>query len=61
MDLEDPMMEVVQTHIIPSEETIDADVVQVTKVKIGVTAKPFSQLFFYLKDFTMFFFLLKDF
>ena len=29
MDLEDPMMEVVQTHIIPSEETIDADVVQV--------------------------------
>lgn len=28
MDLEDPMMEVVQTHIIPSEETIDADVVQ---------------------------------
>ena len=35
MDLEDPMMEVVQTHIIPSEETIDADVVQVTKVKIG--------------------------
>ena len=35
MDLEDPMMEVVQTHIIPSEETIDADVVQVPKVKIG--------------------------
>ena len=29
MDLEDPMMEVVQTHIIPSEESIDADVVQV--------------------------------
>lgn len=29
MDLEDPMMEVVQTHIIPSEDTIDADVVQV--------------------------------
>ena len=29
MDLEDPMMDVVQTHIIPSEETIDADVVQV--------------------------------
>jgi len=28
MDLEDPMMEVVQTHIIPSEETIDVDVVQ---------------------------------
>lgn len=29
MDLEDPMMEVVQTHIIPSNETIDADVFQV--------------------------------
>ena len=30
LDLEDPMMEVVQTHIIPSNETIDADVFQVT-------------------------------
>ena len=29
MDLEDPMMDVVQTHIIPSNETIDADVFQV--------------------------------
>ena len=29
MDLEEPMMEVVQTHIIPSDETIDADVLQV--------------------------------
>ena len=29
LDLEDPMMEVVQTHIIPSNETIDADVFQV--------------------------------
>jgi len=28
MDLEDPMMEVVQTHIIPSDDTIDADVIQ---------------------------------
>ena len=30
LDLEDPMMDVVQTHIIPSNETIDADVFQVT-------------------------------
>ena len=29
MDLEDPMMDVVQTHIIPSNDTIDADVFQV--------------------------------
>ena len=29
MDLEDPMMEVVQTHIIPSDEQIDQDVIQV--------------------------------
>ena len=29
LDLEDPMMDVVQTHIIPSNETIDADVFQV--------------------------------
>ena len=28
MDLEDPMMDVVQTHIIPSNDTIDADVIQ---------------------------------
>ena len=35
MDHEDPMIEVVQSYIIPSEETIDADVVQVTKVNIG--------------------------
>ena len=30
MDLEDPMMDVVQTHIIPSNDTIDADVFQVS-------------------------------
>ena len=29
LDLEDPMMDVVQTHIIPSNDTIDADVFQV--------------------------------
>ena len=29
MDLEDPMMEVVQTHIIPSDDQIDQDVIQV--------------------------------
>jgi len=28
LDLEDPMMEVVQTHIIPSEDQIDLDVLQ---------------------------------
>ena len=32
MDLEEPMMEVVQTHIIPSDETIDADVLQVSLI-----------------------------
>ena len=32
LDLEDPMMEVVQTHIIPSNDTIDADVFQVFRV-----------------------------
>ena len=36
MDLEDPMMEVVQTHIIPSEETIDVDVVQVRTKPIQI-------------------------
>ena len=34
MDLEDPMMEVVQTHIIPSQETIDQDVLQVDKRRL---------------------------
>ena len=29
MDLEEPMMEVVQTHIIPSQDTLDQDVLQV--------------------------------
>ena len=29
LDLEEPMMEVVQTHIIPGEASIDMDVVQV--------------------------------
>ena len=33
LDLEDPMMEVVQTHIIPSNDTIDADVFQVFTVQ----------------------------
>ena len=59
MDHEDPMIEVVQSYIIPSEETIDADVVQVNKVKIGChiqcnqesNSRTFQPTFFYLKDF----------
>ena len=31
MELEDPMMDVVQTHIIPGEDTIDEDVFLVEK------------------------------
>ena len=34
LDLEDPMMDVVQTHIIPSNDTIDADVFQVSAGEI---------------------------
>ena len=30
MELEDPMMDVVQTHIIPGDDTIDEDVFLVT-------------------------------
>lgn len=36
MELEDPMMEVVQTHIIPGNDTIDEDVFLVSSIVLSV-------------------------
>ena len=51
VDLEDPMMDVVQTHIIPSNDTIDADVFQVFsiyRIRVGELNSEWSFIFMFI-------------
>ena len=42
MELEDPMMEVVQTHIIPGNDTIDEDVFLVSSIVLSIISANFK-------------------